>query len=109
VSLSELMGHPAVLPQSSLFVAAAAIKREDGSVWYVEPPERHHHVIQKMVKALNWKQGDPRVTLNSAQGFLLSDGSFVNRTRAKVVAIKAKQLLPRANADRIELFSEDVW
>lgn len=42
------------------------------------------------------------------QGFLTSDGQFVDRRQARVIANDAKQLLPR-DGGKPELYSEDVW
>ena len=104
-----MRADPADVPSTVLTVACAAIKRQDGSIWFVERPQRHHDVIRLMAKTLGWSPGELRVTYDATQGFLLSDGRFVNRKAAKLVAIKAGQLLPRANAHSTELFSEDVW
>jgi hypothetical protein len=85
-----------------LRVVAAAIRDVDGEVFSVPPPGRHHNIIQLMCD-----KGRECSSLE-CQGFLLSDGSFAQRKPAKVVAINAGQLLPRASTLG-ELFSEDVW
>lgn len=102
--------HSAEISNGTLFVAAAAIRRdEDGSIWYVEPPGRHHDVIRLMRKVLGDRPYGRPITFSTEQGFLLNDGSFVNRSKAKLVAINAKQLLGRARVDHVDLYSEDVW
>lgn len=87
---------------ATLTVAAAAIIDDDGTVFSVPPPGRHHDVI-----ALMASQGRPCPCIRQ-QGFVLSDGRYVNRKAAKLVAEKAGQLLERASNLDI-LFSEDVW
>lgn len=42
-----------------------------------------------------------------AQGFMTSDGRFVDRKEALEIAIKAEQILP--DAGKNELWSEDLW
>ena len=68
----------------------------------VPRPGRHHNVIRKMVEA-----GRPK-PISGKQGFVLSDGRFVGREEARVVAFEAGQLKqPARFSDK--LFSEDVW
>ncbi len=85
-----------------LKVKAAAIRHHTGEVYWVPPPGRHHHVIRMMVDA------GCKKPITGKQGFVLSDGRFVDRVEAKKVAVIAGQLLGRAGKSR-ELFSEDVW
>lgn len=87
---------------SELKVVAAAIIDDDGTVFSVPPPGRHHDVI-----ALMASQDRPCPCIRQ-QGFVLSDGRYVDRKEAKVVAIAAGQLLERASNLDI-LFSECVW
>lgn len=87
---------------TTLTVARAAILGKDGQVYSVEPPGRHCDVIRSM-----FAQGSP-CSGDAPQGFLLSDGTFVDRQRAKEVAREAGQLLPQAS--RLpQLYSEDLW
>ena len=83
-------------------VEKAAITAEDGKVFSVDRPGRHNHVIALMVEKGYSKP------IKGNQGFLLDDGTFVERIQAKEIAIQANQLLPRASRLK-ELFSEDVW
>jgi hypothetical protein len=53
------------------------------------------------------RSGKP-TPIKGEQGFILSDGLWVDRETAKKVAIEAEQLLPRAVNSKY-LFSEDVW
>lgn len=83
-------------------VVAAAIIGYDGKAYHVPAPGRHHDVIQLMVKL-----GHP-TPIKGLQGFMLSDGRFVRRSKARVIAEERGQLLPR-HSNLKELYSEDVW
>lgn len=86
-----------------LKVIAAAIKGANGVVYSLPPPARHHNV--------NWLMHDQGIsTMHSVvvQGFLLSDGRFVDRREAKKVAVACGQQIAR-HMDLDELYSEDAW
>lgn len=87
---------------SQLRIECTAILNTDGKVFTIPRPGRHHDVIRLMVQA-----GCPK-PITGTQGFLASDGKFVEREPAKVIAQQAGQLLPRAS-NSTELFSEDMW
>ena len=84
-------------------VIACAIRDiQNGQVYQVPKPGRHHDVLRKMrLMGLAPVNG-------FTQGFVLSDGRFVDRVEAKAIAIAAVQLLERASGSR-DLFSEDLW
>jgi hypothetical protein len=86
-----------------LTVERAAIKDHDGKVYTVPRPGRHHDVIKMMVNSYFRP-----IPITGEQGFVLSDGTFADRVRAREVAEAANQLLSRASTGK-ELFSEDVW
>lgn len=89
------------LPPDHGFIIAAAIK--DGAVICTLPrPSRHHDIIKAMVKS-----GRP-TPIDGAQGFLTSEGNFLNRADAMTVARDAGQV-KRGQETKRELFSEDVW
>jgi hypothetical protein len=84
-------------------IQMVAIKSKvDGKIHALPKPARHPNVIKMMVQL-----GYPTPILGE-QGFITSDGVFVNRLEAKVIAKAANQLLPRASK-LDQLFSEDVW
>ena len=85
-----------------LTVEMAAIQDHDGKVYSVPRPGRHHDVIKIMVHE------GIKIPITGEQGFVLSNGNFVSRKAAKLIAINAHQLLERASK-RDELFSECVW
>ncbi len=86
----------------TLTVKAAAIRAEDGSVYWMPKPARHRHVLKMMEDA-----GCPK-PVKGEHGFVLSDGRFVGRVEAKTIATEAGQLLPRTGKSK-SLFSQNVW
>lgn len=85
-----------------LCVVGVAIKDRIGRIYQLPKPNRHHHVIKEMVK-------DGCTTpITGEQGFILNNGRFVGRIKAKFIAEKAGQLLDRASKLR-KLFSECIW
>jgi len=94
---------------SGLCVVASAVK-QDGIIWSVPAPGRHHHVLEHMRNC--------GVELNIGtqildQGFLLSDGTFATRITAKRIAVIAGQYHPATDHFSFpklkELYSEDLW
>jgi hypothetical protein len=85
-----------------LTVTAAAIKRHTG-IYSFPPPARHHHVVHWLSD-----QGQPQHEHDGeVQGFLLSDGSFVDRIEGAKIAIESGQIL-KLNWPP-NLYSEDLW
>lgn len=71
-------------------------------LFVITSPARHHDVIRV---AYNYSANHES---NGEQGFVTSKGDFVDRVTAKLIAIKANQLLPRhSNGD--DLFTECIW
>jgi hypothetical protein len=91
--------------QSNLRVEKAAIRINEGEIYSVDRPGRHHDVI-RLIRS----SGYAGPVGGDRQGFLLSDGRFVMRKGALRVAIKAGQVKREdCHAPGIGLFSEDVW
>jgi hypothetical protein len=82
-------------------ILGAAIRLADGKIFYSAPPARHPSII-----LLCQNQGASLV--GSTQGFLTTDGDFVDRKEAWTVAERAGQLLPVPHQVGT-LYSEDVW
>lgn len=83
-------------------VVAAAVSAY-GATWSLPRPNRHHNVLWAIDKAgLCAMSPGPE-----AQGFLTSDGRFVDRTEGAEIALKAGQ------TDALRwppyLYSEDLW
>jgi hypothetical protein len=80
-------------------IAAAALVRE-GVILTMPPPARHHN----LVSALNMLGVDPN---DWGQGFIDSDGQFLDRFRARQVALRTGQVTKTRSPS--DLFSEDLW
>ena len=78
------------------FIKAAAIKRSDGVISI----GKHHAEIIKNSPFGTCKAG-------SEQGFILEDGSFVNRKTAALIAFNAGQIKSYEKGDY--LISEEIW
>ncbi len=90
---------------SALRVERAAIRTNEGRVFSVDPPGRHHDVIR-----LIRESGYDGPVGGDRQGFIVSGGLFVMRKAALRVAIKAGQVeRDKCHAPAVGLFSEDVW
>lgn len=83
-------------------IVASAI-RYDGVVASIAKPARHHHIIYAMNMATGRKTGG-----DDEQGFLTSDGQFVDRNEACIIAREAGQIETKHGPDDM-LFSEDLW
>lgn len=85
-------------------IVAAAIKR-DGHVFSHPAPARHSHLLWDMRGIMEIKGiTNP---LPVIQGFLASNGEFVDRISAGRIAIAAGQIEKLTTPP--ELFSEDLW
>jgi hypothetical protein len=94
--------------QKNISIVAAAL-RVGELILSVPKPGRHHHVLYAAEKA-----GFPPGYYH--QGFVTSEGQFVERIEARKIAEVANQLIACESADGVpfvrqhpELFSEDVW
>lgn len=90
-------------------IVAAAVQYR-GITLSLQPPARHHTILQTMDILVGISQDE----LHSAyQGFLTSEGRYVNRVEAYYMAYKTNQfkgeLASRRNMEKPELFSEDLW
>jgi hypothetical protein len=84
-------------------IVTAALRCEDGIVYCLDAPARHHDVIRRLAST----GVITAVIASCEQGFLTSDGRFVDRREAKRIAFTAGQL--KQETHPTELFSEDVW
>lgn len=88
-----------------LQVICAAIRTDEGQVFQVDPPGRHHDVIQ-IIRQSGYKGP---VSANR-QEFILSNNQFVSREIALQIAVKSGQTqINKCHAPKIGLFSEDLW
>lgn len=88
-----------------LQVVCAAIRTDEGQVFHVDPPGRHHDVI-RIIRQAGYKGP---VSANR-QGFIVSNGQFVTREIALQIAANSGQIqINNCVAPKIGLFSEDLW
>lgn len=85
-------------------IKCVAIMDVFGRLFSSDAPARHHNVLHQMKNA-----GADHV--GSDQGFLTSDGRYVDREEALKIATAAGQMKPRqpGQYNGPELFSEDLW
>lgn len=83
-------------------ILAAAVNAY-GMIFSMPRPARHHHILRAMDEAgLDAIAPGPE-----AQGFLTSEGEFVDRYKAGRIAIDAGQIDGLSWPP--DLFSEDLW
>jgi hypothetical protein len=80
-------------------IAAAAIRMEDGTVYSLPPPARHHTIMQHF----------KLIPTADQQGFVTDKGEWVRRKPALRIAMAAEQLIGEPVTPHFGLFSEDVW
>ena len=85
-------------------VQSAAIKWE-GLVLSMDRPARHGDLIRELSRL-----GLPEAC-HGEQGFVTSDGKFVDRQSAYEIAMRAGQILATAQSlfPGRDLFTEDLW
>ena len=83
-------------------IETSAVKKPDGVVIDLPRPARHHNVIAKICE----EPGVKYVGSDSVQGFITSEGRFVDRQEAFAIAANAGQIIIQSNHI---LFSEDLW
>ena len=84
-------------------IERAAIRDDEGFVYDVPRPGRHHDVINHMIDDAGFP---PPVT--GEQGFTTSTGRFVGREEAMQIAKAAGQLIAEPHVPDM-LFSEDIF
>lgn len=88
-------------------IATAAIFIND-EIWTLPRPARHH-VIQRAWALAHGGGGAILLRLPShVQGFVTSEGAFVDRFEAARIALKSGQI-KALKFQSGELFSEDLW
>lgn len=100
--LRQLQAWPAkpLIPGARIIGSAIL---QDGVIYWCPRPCRHHHVIWGKCEA----DGEGFDHDRAVQGFLSSDGQFLDREQAHALAIENGQC-PEPDHVR-ELFSEDLW
>jgi hypothetical protein len=91
------------MPQSELYILSSAIRHPNGMIFSATSPCKHHQLIRLMSR-----YGMAGVKNTRDQGFLTSDGHFVDRRIALEIATDAGQII-RKTSPKDKLFSEDMW
>lgn len=81
-------------------IECAAIKHLN-KVYSLPKPNRHHNIIQFIFETNGYYEQ------NSVQGFLTTDGKFVDREEAMIIAKDNNQV--KETIMLTKLFSEDLW
>lgn len=92
----------AIAASRDRYVLAAAIVYER-RVWTLPAPCRHHDLIEAI-----YNSNGKGVNGTELQGFVDSNGAFLTREQAFVLAKAAGQLIDSRSPGPV-LFSEDVW
>ena len=77
-----------------------------GQVYSLPAPNRHHHVIAKIIQETGVDTVD---VPEDDQGFLDATGTYLRRGQALVSAALHEQIKPGTVIRMNRLFSEDVW
>jgi hypothetical protein len=80
-------------------VVAAAVRTDDGVIHSMKSPARHHHILHALHSFGTAARGE--------QGFVLNNGTFVNREMAGQIAIVSGQIKELAHPPK--LYTEDLW
>lgn len=93
--------YPPVIEKRERIVAAAI---QHGATISSPPPARHDTILKAMdlIMGMNFDIG------SHEQGFLTSEGRFVNRAEAYAIAWRAKQITEVTRGYPL-LYSEDLW
>ncbi len=84
-------------------IVGCSIKMYDGTIHTVMGHSCHHNVVMKMRE-----QGIEFNERCDQKGFMCSDGTWVNRKRALMIAMEAEQVkIARTPAQG--LFSDEIW
>lgn len=93
--------YPPVIEKRERIVAAAI---QHGATISSPPPARHDTILKAMILIMNI---DHPIS-GEAQGFITSEGRFVNRAEAYAIAWRSKQITETTQGYPL-LYSEDLW
>ena len=83
------------------WIVAAAVRYGD-IICMVEKPGRHHNVLHRTYELSKGQM------MHGEQGFVTSDGRFVDREEGCIIAKLANQIVEK-HGPPCCLFSEDMW
>ena len=93
--------------KEKLTVEGVAIKRPDCTVYCLMKPAKHSDLLGLVACKLK-KTDTDKQKVRGELGFVLSDGSFASKDKAREVAEKSGQLSKTASKSNI-LRPEDLW
>jgi hypothetical protein len=71
---------------------------------------RHNHCLEAMNSELSWTMNRQQISqLEKIQGFITSEGRFVDRQEALKIAREANQILNESEVRGDLLYSEDLY
>ena len=82
-------------------IVAAAIRLDDGNLYALPAPARHHNIIHFLTRK--------GIEAHGTQGFIDHARGFVDRRDAYHIAKLCNQMIGNTGEHLKELFSEDVW
>lgn len=92
-------------PENKQETISAAAIRYEGVTFSKPPPQRHHDIIHSMADLF---KGSHKDHFWIEQGFITSEGRFVDRKDACKIAAAAGQIKEKSSPENT-LFSEDLW
>ena len=89
-------------------IICAAIKIvETSKVFY---GHRHNHCFTAMNDSLSWTMNRQEIAkVKNIQGFVTSNGRFVDRKEALIIALDNDQVLDKSQIRGDQLYSEDLY
>lgn len=90
--------------RKKLEIVGVAIKTDEGKVFHLNRPNRHRDLVDYIMCVLNYTGN---LSGRERQGFILNDGSFVDRIDSISIARKSGQLNKPLMGS--VLTSEDLW
>lgn len=88
-------------------ICAAIQIVETGKVFY---GHRHDQCINSMNSELGWTMNRRQISqVKKVQGFVTSNGRFVDREEALIIALENDQVLDKSNIRGDSLYSEDLY
>ena len=89
-------------------IICAAIQHPDTKkVFY---GHRHNHCLAAMNSELSWTMNRQQISsIHFIQGFVTSEGRFVGREEALIIALENDQVLDKKEIRGDQLFSEDLY
>lgn len=90
-----------------IIICAAIQVVEIGKVFY---GHRHNHCFTAMNDHMSWTMNRQEISkVKNIQGFVTSNGRFVDRKEALIIALENYQVLDKSQIRGDELYSEDLY